>query len=102
MILAEPEDLQLLDGLDIDQAKKTAIQAELKAATQAARESMGIGHNLTAPRAERMQAITNNILRNNLADGEYKQVQTAISERASVTRVDAYKTTADGKRGNRP
>ncbi len=92
------EDLQLLDDLDIDQAKKTAIQAELKAATQAARESMGDRAQFDrAAMRERMQAITNNILRNNLADDEYKQVQTAISERASVTRVDAYKTTADGK-----
>lgn len=92
------EGLELLDDLDIDQTKKTAIQIELKAAAQSAREFMGDRAQLdrTAMRI-RMQAITNNVLRSKLTDDEYKQVQTAISERASITRVDAYKTTADGK-----
>lgn len=93
-----PGGFQILDGLDIDQTKKAAIQAEISAEAQAVRESMGeMAQFDRAAMRQRMQAITEKALRKNLTNDEYKQVQAAISERATVTRVEAYKQTADGK-----
>ncbi|GHB02166.1 hypothetical protein GCM10009069_26190 [Algimonas arctica] len=90
--------LQFLDGLDIDPTKKETIQSNLRIEMQAARESMGdrAQFDRNAMR-QRMQATTDKVLRANLTDEEYKRVQNAMSERASITTVEAYKQTPDGK-----
>lgn len=89
---------QLFEGLDIDAAKQAIIQKETMAAAQEVRESMGVSAQFDRnAMRQRMQAATEKVLRNNLTSDEYKQVQAAMNNRASITRVDAYKQTSDGK-----
>ncbi|MDB2437327.1 efflux RND transporter periplasmic adaptor subunit [Hellea sp.] len=90
--------LQALNALDIDQAKKDTIQTELRAEIQAARESLGdrAQFDRNALR-QRIQAASEKVLKRNLTAEEYKQYQEAISERASVTRVEAYQTAPENK-----
>lgn len=90
--------LQILDGLDIDADKKAIIQAELRTEIQAVRA--GLGERAQFDRnalRQRIQTASDKVLRKNLTDEEYKQVQAATAARASVTRVEAYKPVADGK-----
>lgn len=89
--------LQIPDGIDIDPDKRAAIQSELSTEMEKMRESMGdrAQFNRAAMR-QRMQAVTENVLRTNLTDEKFKQVQAAINERAAVTRVEAYQQTPDG------
>lgn len=95
--------MPMLDGLDIDESKKAAMQEEFRVEAQAVRESMGerAQFDRNAVR-QRMKATMEKILRKNLTNDEYKQVQAAISERASVTRVDVYTQAADGKLKKQP
>jgi len=90
--------LQILNELDIDADKKAAIQAELRTEIQAVRA--GLGERAQFDRnalRQRIQATSDKVLRKNLTEEEYKQVQAATAARASVTRVEAYKPEADGK-----
>lgn len=90
--------LQVLDNLDIDADKKAAIQADLRSEIEAVRA--GLGERAQFDRnalRQRMQAATDKVLRRNLTDAEYKQVQEAMAARASVTRIEAYKPAADEK-----
>jgi len=88
----------MLNNLDIDQAKKDTIQTELRAEIQAARESLGqrAQFDRNALR-QRIQAASEKVLKKNLTDDEYKQYQAALAERASVTRVEAYRPAEEGK-----
>lgn len=46
---------------------------------------------------QRIQAASDKVLRRNLTKDEYKAVQTAISQRATVTRVEVYTKQPEGK-----
>jgi len=90
--------LEILADLDIDAAKKSAIQSDLQTEMEAVRESMGPrGQFDRSGMRQRMQAATDKVLKQNLTDEEYKKVQASMSERAAVTRVEVYKPTVDGK-----
>ncbi len=90
--------MRFLDNLDIDPAKKAAIQEELRTEMEAIRSAMGdMAQFDRNTMRQRFQAATDKVLKRNLTDEEYKMVQAAMSERASVTRVDAYKNRADGQ-----
>ncbi|MGJ8561345.1 MAG: efflux RND transporter periplasmic adaptor subunit [Litorimonas sp.] len=90
--------LQILNSLDLDPAKTAAILADLQTETEAVRAGLGdrAQFDRNAVR-QRMEAATDKVLRRNLTDDEYKTVQAAIAERASITRVEAYAQTQDGK-----
>lgn len=89
---------QFLNDLEIDADKKAAIQADLRTEMAAVRESMGERAQFDrAQMRQRMQAATDKVLLRNLTDAEYKRVQEAIKARATVTRVEVYKQTVDGK-----
>ena len=90
--------LQALNGLDIDADKRDTIQTELRTEIQAARASLGdrAQFDRNALR-QRIQAASEKVLKRNLTDEEYKKYQAAISEQASVTRVEAYKPAAETK-----
>lgn len=90
--------MQFLDDLEIDAATKATIQSEIRAEAQAARESMGerAQFDRNAMR-QRMQAVTEKVLRKNLTDEQYKKVEAAKAERAAVTRMELYVQRPDGK-----
>ncbi|RKQ69121.1 HlyD family secretion protein [Litorimonas taeanensis] len=89
---------QLLNGINIDDDKKAAIQADLQKEMAAVRESMGERAQFDrAQMRQRIQAATDKVLLRNLTDAEYKQVQEAMKARATVTQVEVYKQTVDGK-----
>ena len=93
---------QFLANLDIDADKKAAIQADMQTEMAAVRESMGAFAQVDRARMrQRMQAATEKVLRKNLTDDEYKQVQAAMTAQAAITRVEAYIQTPDGNLQNK-
>ena len=90
--------LQFLNNLDIDPKKKTAIEEDFRKELTAVRESFGqrAQFDRNAIR-QRMQAATDKVLKRNLTDDEYKEVQAAINAQATVTRVEVYGEAEDGK-----
>ncbi|MGJ8564392.1 MAG: efflux RND transporter periplasmic adaptor subunit [Alphaproteobacteria bacterium] len=89
---------QFLNNLDLDADKKAAIQEDLQTEMRSVRESMGERAQFDrAGMRQRMQAATDKVLRRNLTDEEYKNVQAAMSAQATVTRVEVYTQRPDGK-----
>jgi len=90
--------LQFLNNLDIDPKKKTAIEEDFRKELTAVRESFGqrAQFDRNAIR-QRMQAATDKVLKRNLTEDEYKEVQAAINAQATVTRVEVYGEAEDGK-----
>lgn len=90
--------LQLLDNLDISTEAKAKIQSDLQTEIAAVRESMGERAQFDRNGLrQRIQAASDKVLRKNLTEEEYKAVQTAINQRASVTRVEVYTKQPEGK-----
>lgn len=97
---------QLLNNLDLSEDIKAKIESDLRSEMEALRAASGSGprggpggggQGDRAAMRQRMEAISNKVLRRNLSDEEYRRVQAAISAQASVTRVDVYSATEDGK-----
>jgi len=89
---------QFLENLDISPEKKAEIEADFRKEITAVRESFGqrAQFDRNALR-QRMQAATDKVLKRNLTEEEYKEVQAAINAQATVTRVDVYVPAEDGK-----
>ena len=90
--------LQILNNLDLDPKKKAAIEADFRKEITAVRESLGqrAQFDRNALR-QRMQAASDKVLKRNLTEDEYKEVQAAINAQATVTRVEVYGEAEDGK-----
>lgn len=89
---------QFLNTLDVSAETKAAIKSDLRSEMESVRESMGPRAQFDrAAMRQRMQATQDKVLRKHLTDDEYKQVQAAMSARAAVTRIEAYKQRPDGK-----
>ena len=90
--------LQILDSLEISAESKAKIQTDLQSEIATIRESMGERAQFDRNgMRQRIQAASDKVLKRNLTEQEYKAVQTAISQQATVTRVEVYTKQPEGK-----
>ncbi len=89
---------ELLAEIGVEQSRRTAISAQLRAEVQAVFQSAGQAAQ-TFDRArlrQQIQTRTDRVLRDELSEEEYDAYQSALNARASTRRVELYAQGEDG------